>query len=119
MEREWVHSRVFRSVGYDPATGVLELEFKGGRIYQYEQVPAELYPQFFDGRSVGHFYNSAIKGRFQCRLVGWAPLPPPTVTLAMLLAMGDPPEGPESPHLPGPYVEGGPGPPGAVAPGSP
>ncbi len=40
MQREPVISISIASVGYDPATRVLEVEYKNGQIRQYPEVPA-------------------------------------------------------------------------------
>ena len=43
MQRKALRSSSIHSVGYDPATQVLEIEFRSGGIYQYFGVPAEVY----------------------------------------------------------------------------
>ena len=35
MQRAQVESTMLRSVGYDPSTRMLELEFRNGRLYRY------------------------------------------------------------------------------------
>ena len=40
MERVALDSTTVLSVGYDPALQLLEVEFRGGRVYEYYEVPA-------------------------------------------------------------------------------
>ena len=40
MERQSVSSSNLASVGYDPNSETLEIEFKGGTIYRYFNVPS-------------------------------------------------------------------------------
>ncbi|NTU49802.1 MAG: DUF853 family protein [Desulfobulbaceae bacterium] len=60
MERESVTSSNVISVGYDPASETLEVEFKNG-IYQYYNVPQPIYEQMITAESVGTFLNVYIK----------------------------------------------------------
>ena len=39
MERQHVNSSNLESVGYDPTTQTLEIEFLNGGLYQYSGVP--------------------------------------------------------------------------------
>lgn len=43
MDRTPVVAAHLASVGYDPATGTLEVAFTGGAVYQYLSVPEGLY----------------------------------------------------------------------------
>ena len=43
MERRAVRSTNVASVGYDPKSMVLEIEFKRGGVYQYSGVPEKRY----------------------------------------------------------------------------
>lgn len=63
MHRDPVTSTAVRSVGYDPATHTLEVEFAGG-IYDYHGVPAALYRQLRAAGSKGRFVNYRIKDAF-------------------------------------------------------
>jgi hypothetical protein len=66
-----VKSSNIASVGYDPATRELEVEFKGGKgkpgsgpVYRYADVPQETYDQFMGHDSKGAFHHGHIKGKF-------------------------------------------------------
>jgi hypothetical protein len=52
------------SVGYDPVSGVLEIEFRGGAVYQYFMVPKKVYDGLKGAASKGSFFARYIKDRF-------------------------------------------------------
>lgn len=49
------------SAGYDPETLTLEIEFTGGAIYQYLNVPEEFYLGLMKAESKGQYLNFVIK----------------------------------------------------------
>ena len=61
MERQRVHSEALRSVGYDVATRVLEIEFASGAVYRYFDVPDELHVGLMAAGSCGEFYAYRIR----------------------------------------------------------
>lgn len=61
MERTPVESSQMKSIGYDPATQVMEVEFSNGRIYQYDNVPANIHADFMEAKSKGAFLGKHIK----------------------------------------------------------
>jgi hypothetical protein len=61
MEREPVDSTNLASVGYDPQTRVLEVEFRNGGIYQYFDVPLETYEELMTASSHGSYFVHFIK----------------------------------------------------------
>jgi hypothetical protein len=65
MERQIVQSSNVRSIGYDYNTLILEIEFNNGRIYQYFNVPLEVYNSLMSASSIGKFLNSKIMGIYQ------------------------------------------------------
>lgn len=70
MEREPVESSNLASVGYDPSTETLEIEFLNGSIYQYVNVPQSVYEQLMQEDSKGGFLNSYIKKNYFASRVG-------------------------------------------------
>lgn len=67
MDRQTVSSSNIASVGYDPDTETLEVEFlKNGRIYQYYNVPEFMFERLLEAPSVGVFFNAEIKNDFAC-----------------------------------------------------
>jgi len=69
MDREPVASSNVESIGYDAAEGMLEVEFKGGAVYQYTGIPQELYAELCEAGSVGSFIHRRIKNAFACERI--------------------------------------------------
>jgi len=69
MNREPVLSTDLRSVGYDPATSTLEIEFNSGGIYQYLSVPDSIHQNLMSASSKGKYFHKYIKERFTFRRV--------------------------------------------------
>ena len=64
-----VDSTTLATVSYDPARGLLQLEFCRRAIYQYFGVPAAVHAQLLGARSKGGYFNRAIRGHFPYRRV--------------------------------------------------
>ncbi len=60
-----VESDVIHAIGYDPEIQLLEIIFNSGRIYQYREVPPQVYEQFMNAESKGRYFNENIRGEFQ------------------------------------------------------
>ncbi|MFF1902388.1 KTSC domain-containing protein [Kitasatospora sp. NPDC058218] len=69
MERPAVDSSALRSVGYDAAHLALELEFTGGRVYVYAEVPGRVYRELLAAESLGRYFAREIRGRYAYRRV--------------------------------------------------
>lgn len=65
MQRKPVQSSNIASVGYDPETQTLEIEFHGGGVYRYFDVPVATYDKLMASGSVGKTFREAVNGRFQ------------------------------------------------------
>jgi len=61
MNRVAVESSQIASIGHDQDASVLEIEFKGGTIYQYQNVGAEVYTALYNADSVGSYFIRVIK----------------------------------------------------------
>ena len=61
MERQTVSSSNLAAIGYDPVTQTLEVEFHGGRIYQYYGVPDRMLEEMMQAPSAGQFFNTYIR----------------------------------------------------------
>jgi len=61
MERAPVSSATMSSVGYDLEVRTLEIEFASGEIYQYLDVPEEIYRGLMTADSKGRYFNLVIK----------------------------------------------------------
>lgn len=73
MHRTPVSSRMLVSVGYDPATNVLELEFHDGEVYQYFAVPRSVADALAAAESPGRFVATSVKPHYAARQVGGLP----------------------------------------------
>lgn len=69
MDRTPVSSTNIRSIGYDPQSGILEVEFTTDEIYQYFDVPEHLYQQFLNAPSHGQFLNDYIRYNYRYQKV--------------------------------------------------
>lgn len=61
MQRTAVTSSQIKSVGYDPASRTLEVEFTKGAVYQYFDVPEAMYRDLIEAESIGKYFNQFIK----------------------------------------------------------
>lgn len=52
------------SVGYDCKQCILEVEFKNGSIYQYQNVSEPIYKGLMNSSSKGKYFHQAIKDRY-------------------------------------------------------
>jgi hypothetical protein len=73
MQRQFVSSSNLASVGYNPATCVLEVEFLNGSIYQYWGVPLWVYSGLMAAASKGSYLYRKVKGFY--RKIGSKALP--------------------------------------------
>ena len=64
MERYAVASSNVSAIGYDSQTQTLEVEFLGGSVYQYYNVPHEMHSRFMQAPSKGRFLNAYIKNSY-------------------------------------------------------
>lgn len=69
IERQKVTSSNIVSVGYDPQTQTLDVEFKGGAVYRGTMVAKEIYEGFMKSDSKGNYYHNYIKGRYDIKKV--------------------------------------------------
>lgn len=61
MDRQPLSSTNIKSVGYDSAQKVLEVEFSSGSVYQYFDVPEHIYLSLCSASSPGKFFQSSIR----------------------------------------------------------
>lgn len=60
-----VNSENLSRVRYDEKTATLEIEFNGGRVYQYFDVPQAIFEALLAAESHGKFFHEQIKGHFR------------------------------------------------------
>ena len=64
MRRKPVESSAISSVGYDARSGMLEVEFSSGAVYDYFEVPRAVYEGLLKASSKGRFVSRRIRDRF-------------------------------------------------------
>ena len=69
MRRTPVASASIASLGYDAARAVLEVEFTGGGVYRYLDVPPGVVETLLDARSLGRTFNRWVRDRYDCERV--------------------------------------------------
>jgi hypothetical protein len=69
MEREAVSSSSLVSVGYNPDSETLEVEFKSSGVYEYYNVPPFMHERLMQAGSIGTFFNAEIKNSYACSKV--------------------------------------------------
>jgi hypothetical protein len=60
-------STVIQRFDYAPDRRELTVTFTTGRVYVYEQVPAEVAERFRSAFAKGRFFNARIRDHFSCR----------------------------------------------------
>lgn len=65
MERIPVTSSSIATVGYDEDSATLEIEFEGGAVYQYFDVPSAVHAELVGAGSVGAYHAQQIKGAYR------------------------------------------------------
>ncbi len=64
-----VESEAVQSVGYEPRSRVLQVEFENSAIYHYMDVPESEYQALLQAESVGRFVTYRIKPSYRYELV--------------------------------------------------
>lgn len=60
-----VTSSTISEIGYFSDSQVLRVKFKNGAIYEYQEVPYDVYQTVIEAESVGKAINSEVKGVYQ------------------------------------------------------
>ena len=61
MKRQSVESSNLASIGYDAENEILEIEFNHGGVYQYFDVPKNVYEELMNADSQGQYFDRNIK----------------------------------------------------------
>ncbi len=65
MIRTPVISASIAALAYDEPSSVLEVEYISGRVYQYLDVPEQVFASLLKARSKGGFVNRMIRDRYE------------------------------------------------------
>ena len=61
-----VNSSAISFIGYDNSSMKMKITFKQGKTYNYCNVPQSIYSSFKNASSIGRYYDSYIKDRYNC-----------------------------------------------------
>jgi len=64
MEMKAIKSRDIALVGYDTGTEVLEVVFRAGGVYRYQNVPEYVYQELMSASSHGTYFQHYVKNTF-------------------------------------------------------
>lgn len=65
MIRYSVKSSNISTIGYDPQTQNLEIEFKGGTVWTYHDVSESTYNSLMNADSVGGYFQKHIRNEYK------------------------------------------------------
>ena len=60
-----VSSTNLSRIRYDDSKNILEIEFEGGRVYQFFDVPKQVFEGLLNAESKGKFFREQIKGHYR------------------------------------------------------
>ena len=69
MHRKQISSATIASVGYETTKTLLEIEFTSGEVYQYFNVPLEIYGGLIKATSHGDYFNEWVKEQYEFRKI--------------------------------------------------
>ena len=70
MEMHECNSSQIRRYGYDPETRTMRVEFQRGGLYEYTDVPPEVFAAFLESNSKGSYHYHHIKGSYHYERIG-------------------------------------------------
>ena len=65
MTRTKVIAETLRSIGYDPDSELLELEFTSGNVYDYQKVKGQLYMGLMSSNAKDAYFNKYIRDNYE------------------------------------------------------
>jgi hypothetical protein len=66
MERKEVESSLIKSIGYEPVTKTLEVEFRSkGSVYEYYHIPAAVWEGLCKADSIGVYFGHMVRGKYE------------------------------------------------------
>jgi len=69
LDRKAVNSGGIVSIGYDPKSKLLEIEFKGGAVYQYSGVPETRYKSLIKASAISSYFQKSIRNWYSCKRI--------------------------------------------------
>ncbi len=62
-------SSVITSFKYKPAAHILRITFVSGKVYDYKNVPGDVFNEMKNSASKGTYFNKDIKGKYSFKKV--------------------------------------------------
>lgn len=69
MDRQSVVSSNLNSIGFDPQTNTLEIEFNDNSVYHYFGVPEQVYLALLGASSHGKYFHANIRDRYPTKKI--------------------------------------------------
>ena len=60
MNLKKVNSSMIYAIGYDPGSKTLEVVFRSGKAWVYEEVPKKVYQELLQSKSIGSYMRENI-----------------------------------------------------------
>jgi len=60
MNLKKVNSSMVHAIGYDPKSKTLEVAFRSGKVWVYEEVPKKVYQELLKSESIGSYMRENI-----------------------------------------------------------
>ena len=67
--KQSVVSSQLKEVEYDTETSILTVTFTQGRMYEYKDVPADVFRKLIEAESIGSYFISQIKNKYQFKQI--------------------------------------------------
>jgi len=67
MNMQTVKSSVIKSIGHDPETKEMRVQFHNGKTYTYQGVSEEAHLDFVTSDSIGKHFNNHIAGKYHVK----------------------------------------------------
>ena len=65
MERKPVVSSSIAEVGFDDEYATLEVMFNDGKVYQYFDVPRNVFDEMLLSDSIGRYFSTRVRGEYR------------------------------------------------------
>jgi hypothetical protein len=62
---EEVESSAVTRIGYNSSSRILHVQFQSGRLYQYFDVPPDIYAELRTASSIGSYFNKVVRDNYQ------------------------------------------------------
>lgn len=69
MKKTKVESSHIASIGYEPGSRTMHVEYKNGSVYEHRNVPEVFHKTFMSAESPGEFFHKNIRPFFEARRI--------------------------------------------------